>query len=101
MINVLKELDRTFYNLGFRKTDYTKKHCYYMLNKNYDRFRVSITVDQSVIKNRCVQICIKNEITDDYIFSKQFFVDKITDIDCIHLINRIKMFFSLFNDLFA
>ena len=101
MINVLKELDRTFYKLGFRKIDFTKKYCYYMFQKQYDRFIISITIEQSDIKNKYFQICIKNETTDDYIFSKQFFIDKITDIDCIQLINRIQMFFSLFNDLFV
>ena len=101
MINVLKELEYQLKKLGFYKIDFTEKYCYYMFQKRYDRFIISITIEQSDIKNKYFQICIKNETTEDYIFSKQFFINKITDIDCIQLINRIKMFFSLFNDLFV
>lgn len=94
MINVLKEIEIEFKKLDFRKIEYANQT--YEFKKRISEYNFCINID----KNRnCFYFHIQNFISHDFIFSKYYYINKITDIDCIHLINRIKMFFSLFNDL--
>ena len=46
-------------------------------------------------------LIIKDTRTDMIISSKYYDLSKITDIDFIFLIDRIKMFYRLFDDLFV
>lgn len=45
-------------------------------------------------------LCLENKNTDNIISSKYTKLSKITDIDFIFLVNRIKMFYRLFEELF-
>lgn len=82
-------------NLDFKLED-LKLDSYFLLKKTIDRFTLCFTIDYT----GTIVFSIKNNITNDYIFSADYDIEKM-NLDDIYTFIKFGNFIYLFNDIFV